>query len=240
MVHDDCSTDASAKAYYGRGPLLEVKYDWPKISKWSGYGFSVLPAGNRKLTPLADRVSVSVSKQPMGVVKASCHVLRRLFETTEAEGVILLQDDILLKVEWYTQLLQIVNSWGNSNPLGVLAGVKLGKSFHKGHTQGAVSSGITAQCLYVSRRVYEQANFLKQPPNVTKRFDDLLRNSAAAAGLWVGVINPGICQHIGVTSLVRPGKRWSLNQRVVRIGLNVSPPYAMADKVKRFEAGVEL
>lgn len=235
-VFDDASDDKTTLGYYNRSGDSLLNYTWPIDPKWAARGFSVLPVGEVTRSGIAAKVAITQAKSPRGVVAASCDAVSRLFAGTNAAGVFLLQDDVLFNADWYHRMLDTVarSSEFTPKPVGVLAGIKLNHSLHAKAGQLAIPSGITAQCLYISRQAFDSVPFLTQPPNVKQRFDDLLRKSVERAGLWGGVIYPFVCQHIGVKSLVRPHKRWAVGS-TVRVGLYSMPPYAMSDEVRQWK-----
>lgn len=235
-VFDDASDDTTTLGYYKCSDTRLLNYTWPVDKKWTALGFSILPTGEVLRSGIANKVHITRAKSPRGVVAASCAAVQQLFEDTDAAGVFLLQDDVLFNADWYHRMLDTVarSAEFTPKPVGVLAGIKLNHSLHVKAGQLAVPSGITAQCLYISRQAFDSVPFLTQPPNVKQRFDDLLRKSVERAGMWGGVIYPFVCQHIGVKSLVRPHKRWAVGS-TVRVGLYSMPPYAMSDEVRQWK-----
>ena len=235
-VFDDASDDRATLGYYNTTELIGLTYAWPVDNKWASRGFAVLPAGRTLRRGVADRVTVVRAGASRGVVAASCDAVRQLFAGTDAAGVFLLQDDVLFNTDWYSRMLNTVSRSQEftDRPIGVLAGIKLNHTLHAVAGQIAIPSGITAQCLYISRQAFDSVPFLAQPPNVKQRFDDLLRKNVERAGMWGGVIYPFVCQHIGVKSLVRPHKRWAVGS-TVRVGLYSIPPYAMTDEVRQWK-----
>lgn len=235
-VFDDASTDAATLQYYRKSGTTKLAYNtWPQDSRWQALGLGQLPTGKLEQASIGDKIHVHRAKRPAGVVKASCTAIRSMLESSSAAGVFLLQDDVVFNADWYHRMLRTVAESTNftERPIGVLAGLKLNHTLWPEAGKLAVPSGITAQCLYISRQAAECVDFLTNPPNVTKRFDDLLRRAVTKAGLWGGVIYPFVCQHIGVKSLVRPGKRWGTG-KAARVGLYSHPPYTMSDSVRSF------
>ncbi len=235
-VFDDASDDAATLRYYKTTGRVGLTYRWPVDKKWAARGFTVLPTdGISPCRGIADKVVISQSVAACGVVAASCDAVQQLFSDTTADGVFLLQDDVLFNVDWYSRMLDTVarSREFTDKPVGLLAGIKLNTPLHVNGLI-AIPSGITAQCLYISRQAFDSVPFLTRPPNVKQRFDDLLRKSVTQAGMWGGVIYPFVCQHIGVKSLVRPHKRWAVGS-AVRVGLYSIPPYAMSDEVRQWK-----
>lgn len=235
-VFDDASDDATTLGYYASSAHMMLNYGWPTDKHWISRGFAVLPNGLTHSNGIAEKVAVERASSPKGVVVASCNAIRRLFDATTADGVFLLQDDVLFNANWYSRMLDTVarSREFTTKPIGVLAGIKLNHTLRADVGQIAIPSGITAQCLYISRQAFDSVPFLTHPPNVKQRFDDLLRKSVDRAGMWGGVIYPFVCQHIGVKSLVRPHKRWAVGS-TVRVGLYSIPPYAMSDEVRQWK-----
>lgn len=236
QIFDDASDDTATLGYYSSTDCVGLNYAWPVDKKWLSRGFAILPSGLRSRRGIVDRVNVVRAATSRGVVAASCDAVRQLFAGTDAAGVFLLQDDVLFNENWYSRMLDTVarSRAFTDKPVGVLAGIKLNHTLRVPAGQSAVPSGITAQCLYISRRAFDSVPFLTNPPSVRQRFDDLLRKSVERAGLWGGVIYPFVCQHIGVKSLVRPHKRWAVGS-TVRVGLYSIPPYAMSDEVRQWK-----
>lgn len=235
-VFDDASDDPTTLGYYNSAARTLLNYGWPADKHWISRGFAVLPNGLIPSTGIVDKVVVERSRNSRGVVGASCDAIRRLFAATTADGVFLLQDDVLFNADWYSRMLDTVarSHEFTDKPVGVLAGIKLNTTLPVKPGQLAIPSGITAQCLYISRQAFDSVPFFASPPNVKQRFDDLLRRSVGKAGMWGGVIYPFVCQHIGVKSLVRPHKRWTVGS-TVRVGLYSIPPYAMSDEVRQWK-----
>ena len=235
-VFDDASDDATTLGYYTSSTRTLLNYGWPADKHWIARGFAVLPNGLIPSSGIVDKVVVERASSPKGVVIASCNAIKQLFDATTADGVFLLQDDVLFNVNWYSRMLDTVTRSREftDKPVGVLAGIKLNHTLRAAAGQIAIPSGITAQCLYISRQAFDSVPFLTRPPNVKQRFDDLLRKSVEQAGMWGGVIYPFVCQHIGVKSLVRPHKRWAVGS-TVRVGLHSIPPYAMSDEVRQWK-----
>ena len=239
-LFDDHSTDKATQRYYQTNKVIEnIRPKFPNNKVWN----SVLGLGaftnHDYLDPVGIQGKVNIicmDDKPLGVVNGSCVALKHMFEANpDAPGVILLQDDIVFKEDWYEQLIDTARRWKEyaKKPIGVLAGIKINQGYDiKGKI--AIGSGITAQCLYVSRLFYDKSPYLKTKHKINKRFDDMLRRAVAKAGLWGGVKVPFICQHIGVKSLVRPKKRWKIGSKG-RVGYYVKPPYVMADEVARFK-----
>lgn len=229
-VFDDASQGAVSRRLYSSPGKTRIDVaDNGILDRFAGT-CGIADTG-RQLSGLSDVVDViKLGRRPRGVVAASCEAICRLFyENSGACGVILLQDDVVFKPDWYTDLLQRAAAVSAAKPLGVVAGIKLRRrSDAAAEGRRILASGITAQCLYITADCFRRVGFFRRPPPASRKFDDLLRASVTAAGYFVGVCDPPICQHFGFVSKVRPWKQWG---RGGRVGYGVSPPYAWCDKL---------
>ncbi len=238
-VYDDCSTAVDTRAYYSTTQVVPSAAKWPTSHHWREHGLNVISDAYVQPVGIQGRLSiVRLGSKSHGVVNASCRAICQLFQAHPlAPGVILLQDDVLFKADWYDRMLTTVANSTNFTllPLGLLAGIKLNQRYQLPATPPlAVQSGITAQCLYISRLGFERrlAYFTRQH-RIVSRFDDTLRREMTAGMLWAGCIYPFVCQHFGVQSLVRPDRKWTFATRG-RIGYHAQPPYELADTVRQF------
>lgn len=241
LVFDDGSTAVATQRYYNTSQVIQTETHWPNSPAWKATGLHVISDNYVQPTGIVDLVEVvSLGAKSTGVVNASCQTVCRLFERyPTAPGVILLQDDVIFKEDWYSRLLTTAEQYRQFSdfPLGLLAGIKLNHKITVTGTPLAVPTGITAQCLYISRAAYTtlQASYFKKRHQATKKFDDSLRREVANTSLWAGCIYPFVCQHFGIRSLVRPLKRWEQGSKG-RVGYYVRPPFALAEQVKCFKA----
>lgn len=240
VIYDDHSAEKTTKDYYHTNKIVQVATDWPTSASWKSQGLSIindyyaLPVGIHGMVDV-----YSLAAKPLGVVNASCRAICHLFDNhPAATGVILLQDDVLFKHDWYSQMLRVASQWMlyADRPLGVLAGLKLNHRIDiRGEPPLAVPTGITAQCLYVSRLAYQRSfSYFHKEHKIDKKFDDTMRREISNAGLWAGCIYPFVCQHFGIQSLVRPTRSWSQGTKG-RVGYYIEPPYAMQPAVRKFK-----
>lgn len=239
-VFDDCSSSAAALAYYRTNDIVDVPPDWPAdCPHWARHGLKIVSDTWHKPRGIAGLINVvTLGASPLGVFNGSCRAVNALFEQhPEAPGVFLLQDDVVFNPNWYTRMLDVVARVGeySTHPLGLLAGLKLN---HKVELDGvpplAVMTGITAQCLYIPRSTYQLCNqFFTTHHDKDRRFDDMLRRHVMGHRLWAGCIYPFVCQHIGITSIVRPSKTWRFATSG-RVGYYAYPPFSLAEEVRKF------
>lgn len=241
-IFDDSSGQDATQRYYTTNKAVPVETHWPTGKVWrKTLGMGII--SDDPITPQGIHGLINVRKlgtEPLGVVNASCRAACRLFDhNPDAPGIILLQDDIVFKENWYESMLSTVESASQFTelPMGLLAGLKINQKLRfEGDSPPAIRAGITAQCLYISREAYQALlpTYFGRHHKINKRFDDTLRRAVDGAGFYAGLRFPFVCQHIGIKSLVRPGKRWDQGTKG-RVGYYVQPPYAMADEVKRFK-----
>lgn len=237
-VFDDASDAKESRLYYTTSRSIDAKTTWPGHKMWHKLGLDVINKNDRPPTGLRGMVQVvTLGAKPTGVVNASCRAITWMFEKyPDAEGVILLQDDVIFKEDWYirlTQAAQDVKLFGKKK-LGVIAGIHLNKKI-SGEKKGVREGGITGQCLYVSRDAFKKTNgFFTRKHSSKQKFDDQIRRVVGRAGLWAGLILPFVCQHFGVVSLVRPRRSWHRGKKG-RIGFYVNPPYVLAERVRKLK-----
>lgn len=238
-VFDDASSHQSTRLYYDTNALVPSEPKWPVGPKWQKLGLDVITNPVRPPIGIKDQIRVCrMAEKPMGVVRGSCFAVRRLFaENPDAPGVILLQDDVIFKPEWFNRLVTTADNSDQFTgmPLGLLAGIKLNHRVRPTPKHAAIRSGITAQCLYITRAAYHalKDTYLARQHSITKQFDDTFRNAVANEKLWAGCIFPYVCQHIGIVSRVRPERKW-YSRPTGRVGYYVHPPYALSEKVRAF------
>ena len=238
-IFDDGSTDAATRRYYETQETIPCVRKWPEAEDWrEKLGLRIVsdappPVGIAGRVPVVDLGTPS-----KGVVEGSREAACRMFAAAPAaKGIFVLQDDIVFKEDWYVRMTETVAACHTfaDEPVGVLAGIKLNTvaRFPEETAPRAVASGITAQCLYISREFFEAVPFFKKHHTHRTRWDDRLKWAANAHGFWGGVCYPGTCQHFGVASTVRPHRRWRWRPGG-RVSYCVHPPYTMAKEVRQF------
>lgn len=240
-VFDDASDTEESRLYYTTSRSVGLTSTWPDHEMWRKLGLDVINKNDRPPIGLRGVVRVVIlGPEPTGVVNASCQAIAWMFaKYPDAKGVILLQDDIIFKENWYERLTQAAQdaSLFGKKKLGVIAGIQLNKHVSIKRRPCVRAGGITGQCIYVSQEAFQKINgFFTGRHTTKKQFDDRLARSISRAGLWAGLLLPFVCQHFGVVSLVRPWKTWHRGRgKKGRIGFYVDPPYALAEKVRKFK-----
>jgi hypothetical protein len=239
-IFDDGSNNADTVSYLYTAKTVSLGQAWPTDKYWQRLGLG----GIRSRTSgpgLVDLVDVvKLGKRPQGVVNATCDAIRRLCaahpDEAAKDGVIILQDDVVFNVDWLTRLAeerQRLEAAGE-NP-GLLAGVMLNRNITA--TKSAILIGrraATAQCYWLLPAGLARANqWLNTVHDTKKGFDDKL-TLIIQRKCNVFLINPPVCQHIGLVSLVR-GRRWRWCSVQGRVGYTAKGPYPLAAQVMKFK-----
>jgi len=237
VVFDDASDNKTAKQYLYTGDPVKVEHRWPTTRQWQELGLDIIKS--QGLSGIAGRVEVvRAAEAPCGVINASCKAFVHLFERfPDAPGAFLLQDDIVLNVDWHERMTNATRHRRTGrNPQGLLAGIRV--NGHGRRRSGGVTTErrcVTAQCYYLHRDVFEKAKgWFLEYRKAKRNFDVKIGNMVRNTGFEVHLIHPFVCQHIGVVSLVRPHADWTKVSVAGRIGYDARPPYAMAEQVRCF------
>ena len=240
-IFDDGS-QADAKKYLHTNETVSLKYNFPNDHHWRALDLGDVQTRDRA-KGIAGRVRVKrLGDKPMGVVSASCAAIRMLtlgnVEMALETGVILLQDDVVFNPDWYERLLAAADWLYATKKVraGVIAGVTLNRAV-RNNQQPVVRLGKkapTAQCyLITTHGLGAAAEFIAENHKIKKGFDDklcgLIRQQHPAF-----VMNPPICQHIGIVSTVRKGRKWRCFNPKGRVGYQAKGPYPLAKDVKNF------
>lgn len=234
-IFDDASDDPVTNRYFSTTREIPVPRHWPGAQSWLQLGLGAINEHDVVPRGLKGRVHVDcLGKKSLGVVEASCEAVRRLFAAVpDAPGVMLLQDDVVFNDDWYGRMLGMALHHSFGKPLGVLAGLKLNKRYKIKRPHKVMPSGITGQCLFISREAFDKLDMFRVTQDKRMKFDDLLHARCKHNDLWVGVIMPFVCQHFGMRSLVRPKRQWHHNNSG-RVGHYAHPPYVLAMAVREF------
>jgi hypothetical protein len=241
-VFDDASDDPGTRAYlYGNAPIA-CGSPWPGGNVvWNALGLHVLNERHADPVGIAGRVAVEkLADHPLGVVNASCEMIRRLFARyPDAPGVYLLQDDVIFNEDWQVRMQSLVrHPPGGHGLVGLLSGCRLNRALRpvdRGNSVVYLSSSTTAQCLYLDRGAFERSRaWFETNHSLRSGFDNHLCTAVRNGGYSVFLVNPAVCQHVGLLSLVRPKIRWYARGKRGRICFEARPPYVLANSVKTF------
>jgi len=239
VVYDDGSDDPAARRYLDSSDSFVVEHQWPMTPRWRAARLDILE-DNPRLHGIANAVEVvRVEPSPAGVVLGSCFAIRDLFHRVEnAPAVILLQDDVLLKVDWYRRLTkQLGHSLRPDHTQGLVAGMHIDARLHRPIMKTTAVRVSTAQCYLVTRALYDRLQgWFERIDHERTAFDGSLCRLAHRFGFEVQLIHPYVCQHIGVVSKVRPAWEFhTCNYGRGRLGRGASPPYSLARGVRVFD-----
>ena len=230
VVFDDASADRDARVYLYTRKSVALHPLWLNGKPLALQGVKARSVAQG----LAGHVPVEkLAPHPLGVVGGSCAALRLLRQHfPDAPAYILLQDDVVFNYDWLPRLQEAEQLALARDPKpGLIAGLDINrKIFGEDRPNFVEKGGITAQCYYLTAAgMAALERFLAAPPTVSKGFDNALCTALRAAGLGVYLMNPAVGQHIGLTSLVRPGWRWTRFSKQGRIDVTAQGPFVVAD-----------
>jgi hypothetical protein len=241
-VFDDCSCDEDTISYLYSDKEVNTSMWVPSDKTWMNNGLGpVRPRDKAK--GLADRVLVyRVGDDPVGVMNASCRAIRRMMEyhgdTIEKNGLFLIQDDVVFNVDWQKRMNTARARVRSKKPkLGLLAGMRLNTPMKQRRPNPFLVNkhGVTAQLYYLTAKGIEAIDWwLHQHHSHNKGFDNKMCAKIRSHNLGVYMMNPPVCQHIGVVSAVRPSWGWKKWSHKGRVCYQSKGPYVMAKDVKEF------
>lgn len=194
-VYDDASSDEAAKRFLYSSDCFTVEYEWPKYEEWTDAGLGHLE-DNPSLCGISDDFPVvKLDSTVLGVVTASCRTICDLFRSyPNAPGVILIQDDVVFVKDWYDRIMA---EFRGGDGIGIIAGMHLDFGNNIGR------DFFTAQCYLITKVFFElEREWFGRTHSGRRSFDVRVCKRALNAGFGVQLIDPHICQHIGVVSRV--------------------------------------
>lgn len=236
-VFDDLSTHPWAVEYLYGNELVDG-YVWPKDDRWQKLGLDIIP-DRCYIKPISGKINV-VDVGGVGVVNASLKAIAHLMTyNPEAKGVILVQDDVVFKADWYERMVAAIGyDMGSGGRQGLIAGMTIEESWGKLSLPPMENRRFaSAQCYYVSRDFWNACEWMREMTTARRHFDTHICKRVLKAGFEVHLMHPFVCQHIGVDSTIVPGFDFLDNRRY---GTDVSPPYAMDDEVRNYARVREL
>jgi hypothetical protein len=238
IVYDDGSDDPAARRYLDSADSFVVQHQWPRTRKWQAAQLNILE-DNPLLHGIANVIEVvRVQPSAAGVVLGSCFAIRDLFRRfPNAPAVILLQDDVLLKSDWYCRLTkQLGKSLRHDRTQGLIAGMHIDTRLSRPIRATTAVQTCTAQCYLITRALYDRLQgWFERAEHERSAFDGSLCRLVRSSGFEIQLIYPYVCQHIGIVSEVRP--TWGFhtsNYGRGRLGRGASPPYSLARTVRVF------
>jgi len=227
-VFDCGSNDPATQRYLYTEAKVSLEYEWPMLPFVKDIPRHVAGAG------IAGKIPTRRYLQSFGVIRDSCRaILAMCSKYDTSSGIIICQDDIIFCQDWYTRLIDAAASKADA---GLIAGVWLMRMLPVAEgPQLVTAGGVSAQVYYVTPAGLEAArDFLRYPPSAMTGFDNkfcaAVRKSAS-----VYVMTPGIAQHIGITSTVRPEVTWQRWHTYGRIDPTTEGPFSLADEVRYFK-----
>lgn len=241
IVFDAGSDSMVAKTYLYRSDVeVALHINWPENAKWRQSDLAPIKARPRGYG-IAGKVRVIRFKGPPDVVNASCAAIQYMRETYGIEnGLLLLQDDVVFNPDWYTRIIETENAYRpNYVPsIGLISGCWINApTFANAPSPVHLSRGNpTAQCYYLTKSGIDAiSHWLPQEHKRYAHFDDDLC-SRMRQKATILLMRPAVCQHIGITSLVRPTRSWFYRGSCGRIDFTARGPFPLADDIRKFAA----
>ena len=142
-LFDDGSSDPKTLRYYDTKNAIADETSFPDSEMWNQTLGLDIVRSQHPLVGISGCLPVIRFDQPSGVVNASLRAIDHLFAAnSEAPWVILLQDDVVFKADWYQRLTNAVLNFdvAESRP-GVIAGLTInGKKLGVKNEEQLVSS----------------------------------------------------------------------------------------------------
>jgi hypothetical protein len=123
----------------------------------------------------------------------------------------------------------------------LLAGVRLNTAVRNRGREPilVIKHGVTAQCYYISPQGLKAVwKFIDRRHEKDVGFDNLFCNAIRSGGMGVYLMNPPICQHIGIESEVRPGWGWTKRNIKGRIGYSAKGPFVLLKNLDDVKIGI--
>ena len=235
IIYDDGSDDIDTLKYLNTSECVALDFAWPDLP-W------VRDIQSRKSGPgIAKKLKVIRLGNNLGVVHSSCRAISLMVERYGRErGIIMCQDDIIFERGWHARLTAPIQS--NEQPVGLVGGMWLNHNLRHQATPHHIARGsITAQCYYFTPAGLRAiAPFLGSPPADKAGFDCKICRACRQGDAHVFALSPGMGQHIGIVSSVRPARHWRDRDRRGRIDHSVVGPFVIASTVKEFKPHVNI
>lgn len=239
LIFDDGSDDPQTLKYLYEDQPIQLKSFWHRdIANW-GNVFGYMPY-KPVATGIAGKIRViRLGTQSQGVVRASCAAFRQMVQKFGPErGILMVQDDVVFNDDWFERLQDAERKpVQGRRPVGLICGCWLNKPERSARRPMALveRGGITAQCYYVTPAgIAAVLPWACQSHNFDKGFDNKFCEAVRTQADVYRMV-PAVCQHIGVSSLVRPYWKWTQWTRRGRIDYTASGPYPLAKDVRHFK-----
>lgn len=238
-VFDDGSDDIFSLMYYDEceQQSFVMAHQWPCFPEKKKFvtdtDLNDVLDNDPHIWPVGDRVQIVKDEKQLGVVERTLDAVNYLMCTYhEAPGVIVMQDDIVFNAHWYQHLLQCADN----TKAGIVSAYQ---SSH--YSKSDVKGFVPAVCLYYSREFWKAATtFFEAPHQGDAFYDTVLCRECRRLGFDIMYLDPSVCQHIGVESIVRPGRQFhNEDWSEARMSESTRPPFVMNKRVKDFKKGVD-
>lgn len=172
---------------------------------------------------------INLQRRNLGHTQILFSAIREIFEQTNFEYIIQLEDDVVFKRGWLQTLMRVWNDWSAVNK-GILCSCSVQNELR--HPKSGILTGInpTFQCVVIPRYIYEiDREWFNGPWKFRTKCDLYTVKYCQERDFLVGVLGESVCQHIGVDSLdLKTYEVFSSNYKFDRrVDLSVDPPFVL-------------
>jgi hypothetical protein len=245
-IFDDCSDARDSFLYLYSDKPVDLDAAWPADTDgWRRAGLETVTSRAVGCGP-ANKIQVVRIPKHCGVLRASCFAIAALARRA-TNGIILLQDDIVLTADWYVRLMLAAelsndiaaDERGDSTFVGtgMVAGMHVDRARAIDGWPGLAYAQHepSACCLFITAAgVAHIMSVLHSTPMHTTGFDVFITKELQQAKLDCIVMRPGVAQHFGVRSIVRPDRPWTY-MRGGRTDKGTPGPFVLGEQIRSFE-----
>jgi hypothetical protein len=242
VIYDDHSKDSETKKYLYTDKQAKLHCPLPRDEVWKALGLDDVYSRD-KGPGLAGKISVRLlGDKSIGVMNASCRAIKLLWhehrQLVNKNGLLLVQDDVVFNPDWMSRIEHAIKRARKSRPaLGMLCGMRLNTPLKavKPNPFLVRTRGVTAQCYYLSPAGLKAAeHFILNWHKSRQGFDNKMCARVRGGRTGVYLMQPAVCQHIGIVSAVRPKWKWRWRSKKGRVGYQSRGPFPLAEEVRAF------
>jgi len=227
-IFDDHSDSEDARRFLGTADHFRIEHEWPQSQEWLDEGLCAGLQDDPIVEGIAGRLKVRTidHEASVGVGRASAAAILEMFgRHPRARAVILLQDDIVFRYDWYRLMIdRIGESYRPGWHQGIVSGFHLDYRDRDNPKWPWTARMTAAQCMLIRRELFTTIrSWLMRPDHPGKNWDMRLCDKAFGAKYELHLRYPYVVQHIGYESLVRPNV---ISE--TRIGYGSKGPYCFS------------
>lgn len=185
-----------------------------------------------QITGIKNKVNVFYWKKCRGILNFTL-ATHWIFNNHNCSHVIKIQDDVVLKKNWYEKFCEILS---NHPSAGIVSGFRYFfanaelKKLDE-DTEEIIDGYCGGLLMALSYSAFNKnPEFRRTANNKTRDMDEFWIDNCRTTGLQVLVTTPGMCQHIGYNSIIYEDKE--MFGKKFRIDQNMFPPYELEKNVR--------